>query len=341
MANEKMKITLPYLLYTGDADATFGAKTAEGVLHWCPDQCVAQRTLPGGSLDLGIPTMSLEEAFDAGARTVLIGVTNRGGIYPTQWTDDLVQGLEIGYDIASGLHDRLRDQPALMEAAEKYGRQLHDVRHWTGGPIPLATGEKREGKRALMVGTDCAVGKKFSALAVHRALLEKGANATFRATGQTGVLIAGEGVAIDAVPADFIAGAVEMISPANTADHWDVIEGQASVLHPSFSGVTLGLVHGAQPDAMILCHEPGRKNVRRLSNRPMPSIEETIIAHEQAAKVTNPACKVVGVSLDTHRMSKADAQAAVKQIGAETGLPTTDPIRFGASVLADAILKMT
>ncbi|MEM9422883.1 MAG: DUF1611 domain-containing protein, partial [Pseudomonadota bacterium] len=306
-----MKISLPYLLYTGDADATFGAKTAEGVLHWCPDQCVAQSASPNGSLDLGIKRMSLEEAYAAGARTVLLGVTNRGGIYPAHWTDDLVKALEIGYDIASGLHDRLADQPALNEAAERHGRQLHDVRHWSGAPIPMGTGRNRTGKRALMIGTDCAVGKKFSALAVHRALVKQGANATFRATGQTGVLIAGEGIAIDAVPADFISGAVEMISPDNDESHWDVIEGQASVLHPSFAGVTLGLVHGAQPDAMILCHEPGRKTVRGLDERPLPNITDTIRAHEIAAMVTNRNAKVVGVSLDTHRLPEAEASAAV------------------------------
>lgn len=334
-----MAIVKPYLLFTGDADAQFGAKTAEGVLQWRPDDCVGQHRLEAGTVDLAIPFLSLEEGRAAGARTLLVGVTNRGGVLPDHWIPTLTAALEMGYDLASGLHQKLADIPAL--AAAKGACQLHDVRHWSGDPLPTATGLPRSGQRALMIGTDCYVGKKFTALGVHRAMVARGHKASFRATGQTGLLIAGDGVAIDAVPADFIAGAVEMISPANDPDHWDVIEGQASVLHPTFAGVTLGLVHGAQPDGMILCHEPGRVQVRGLPHRQVPSFAATITAHEAAAAVTNPAAKVVGISLDTHRMDEAAARAAVADAEAQTGLVATDPLRFGADPLVDALLAIT
>lgn len=237
-------IALPYLVFLGDADREVGVKTAQGVLYWRPEQVAGQFRLPGCELDLGIPDMDYEAAVAAGARTVLIGIANRGGILPERWIEPLRQALEAGLDIASGLHQRLSSFPVLKETADRLGRQLHDVRHWSGPPIKLGTGEKRSGKRVLMAGTDCNIGKKYTALAVAQEMRARGLNATFRATGQTGVLIAGQGVAIDAIPADFVSGAVEMLAPANADGHWDVIEGQASVLHPFFGQVTLGLVLG-------------------------------------------------------------------------------------------------
>ncbi len=331
-------IALPYLVFLGDADREVGVKTGQGVLHWRPEQVAGQFRLPGCELDLGIPDMDYETAVAAGARTVLIGIANRGGILPERWIEPLRQGLEAGLDIASGLHQRLSSFPVLKETADRLGRQLHDVRHWSGPPIKLGTGEKRSGKRVLMAGTDCNIGKKYTALAVAQEMQARGLNATFRATGQTGVLIAGQGVAIDAVPADFVSGAVEMLAPANTEDHWDVIEGQASVLHPFFGQVTLGLVLGAQPDVLILCHEAGRAHIRGMPHRPLPSLTATLEAHLAAARINNPAVRAAAVSVNTGQLTPEAAEAALEATRRETGLPATDPIRQGAGVLVDAIL---
>ncbi|MGJ3231077.1 MAG: DUF1611 domain-containing protein [Oceanicaulis sp.] len=330
-------IALPYLVFLGDADRTFGAKTGQGVAFWRPDQCVGQKSMPGCTVDLGLPELDYAAAVEAGAKTLLIGIAASGGRIKPNWIPELVNALEAGLDIASGQHQRLASFPEIKAAAEACGRVLHDVRHFRG-ELPIGTGEKRPGKRVLMVGTDCAVGKKFTALAVEAEMKARGLNATFRATGQTGVLIAGEGVAIDAVPADFISGAVEMLAPANTPDHWDVIEGQASVLHPSFAGVTTGLVHGAQPDVLIICHEAGRTTVRGLEPRPLPSLTRTIEAHLNIARETNSAVRAAALSVNTKGFDEAAARAALSAAAAETGLPATDPVRFGAGVLVDAIL---
>ena len=336
-------IAFPYLLFLGEAGSAekdVGAKTAEGVHFWRPEQCVAQQRMPGCGLDLGLPDMTAEEAAAAGAKTFLLGIANRGGYIAPEWTPYLVAALEAGLDIASGLHHRLTSIPEVRETAERLGRKLHDVRHWSGPPLPLGEGRPRPGKRVLMIGTDCAVGKNFTALALTDELHRRGVKATFRATGQTGTLIAGEGVAIDAVPADFISGAVEMLTPANAPDHWDVVEGQASVLHPSFAGVTTGLVHGSRPDALILCHEAGRTHMRGLSDRPLPSLVETIQAHLSVARVNNRAVRAIGVSLNTRKLDEDSARASLRAAAAETGLPATDPIRFGAEPLADALMTL-
>ncbi|MEM1381766.1 MAG: DUF1611 domain-containing protein [Pseudomonadota bacterium] len=333
-------IEKPYLLYLGDADAGYGAKTAEGLVHWCPDDCLAQSRMPSCEVDLGIPDLSFSEAVAQGARTLVLGVAARGGILPEHWIDHLVEALEAGLNIASGLHDRLTDVPALREAAQKHGRTLHDVRQ-PPKKLPLATGIKRSGKRILMVGTDCAVGKKFSALSIHRGLQHAGAKATFRPTGQTGVLIAGHGIALDAVPGDFISGVAEALSPDADEDHFDIIEGQATVLHPTFAAVTLGLVHGSQPDALVLCHQAEQSMVRGLHPRPLPSMRDSIDAHLAAARVTNPAVKAIGLSINTRRLSTDDeARNYLRRTEQNLGLPACDSVRFGVTPLVEAVLKL-
>ncbi|MGJ3230222.1 MAG: DUF1611 domain-containing protein [Oceanicaulis sp.] len=334
-------IDAPYLLFLGEAGSAahdVGAKTAEGVYFWRPERCVGQNRLAGSNLDLGLPDMTPEAAARAGAKTMIVGVANRGGRISPSWTPTLKAALEAGLDLASGLHDRLSARPDLAELADSLGRKLHDVRHWSGPPLPVGDGVRRAGKRVLIIGTDCAVGKNYTALALEAELKRRSVNATFRATGQTGVLISGAGIAIDAVPADFVSGAVEMLCPENEPDHWDVIEGQASVLHPSFAAVTVGLVHGAQPDAMIVAHEAERTEMRGLPGRETPSLVETIQAHLSVARVTNPGCRAVGVSLNTRRLDEDRARAAIRAAAVQTGLPATDPIRFGAGPLADALL---
>lgn len=331
----------PYLLFLGEAGSAVedvGAKTAEGVYFWRPERCIGQNRFEGSTLDLGLPDMTPQAAAKAGARTLVVGVANRGGRISPAWIPTLKAALEAGMDVACGLHHRLSDQPELAETAARLGRKLHDVRHWSGPPLPVGDGKRRAGKRVLVIGTDCAVGKNYTALAVEAELRRRNVKATMRATGQTGVLISGEGIAIDAVPADFVSGAVEMLCPANDPDHWDVIEGQASVLHPSFAAVTTGLVHGAQPDALILVHEADRAEMRGLPGRPVAGLVETIQAHLSVARVTNSDCRAVAVSLNTRNLDEERARAALLAASVQTGLPATDPIRFGAEPLADALL---
>lgn len=334
-----MAIALPYLLFLGRAHDRLAVKLAVGVQHWRPGNVVGQLRLPGCAADLGVPDMDLEMALAAGARTLLVGVANRGGTLDPEWLPLLQRALEAGFDLANGLHDRLAGIECLASVAARHGRTIHDVRHPTRS-FPIGTGARRSGRRLLTVGTDCSVGKMFTALGIEAEARRRGLPVTFRATGQTGILIAGNGVAIDAVVSDFVAGAVETLCPANSPDHWDIVEGQASVLHPSYGGVTLALVHGSQPDAMVLCHEPHRPHMRGLPHRRVPTLRDTLAAHEMAARVVNPEATVIAVSLNTATLSEDEARAAIVAATAETGLPATDPVRFGAAILVDALVDL-
>ena len=334
-----MKIANPYLLFLGDAHDQLAAKTADGVAQWRPDWCVGQYRLDGCNANLGLPDKTLEQAVEEGAKTLIIGVANRGGRISPAWQQTMVRALELGMDIASGLHNKVADVPIVRETAERLGRNLFDVRH-PDRDFDLGTGAKRPGMRLLTVGTDCSIGKMFTALALEKEMRARGMNADFRATGQTGILIAGSGVSIDAVVADFISGAVEYLSPANSPDHWDVVEGQATVLHPSYAGVTVGLVMGSQPDAMVVCHEPTRPHMRGLPHRPVPSIKETILAHEVCAHVTNPDAKVIGIAVNTSGMAAPEAMAYLRGLEDEFSLPAEDPVRTGTGRLVDRVQEL-
>jgi len=329
-------IETPYLLFLGDAPDQLAAKVAQGIKDWRPDNAVGQLRLDGCKADLGLQDMSLAEAKAAGAKTLVIGVANRGGVISAAWRAVLVEALEAGFDLASGLHNLLRDEPELVAAAQVHGCTLHDVRVPTVA-YPIANGVKRSGKRVLAVGTECSAGKMYTALALDAALQERGVKSTFRATGQTGILITGAGVPLDAVIADFMAGAVEYLTPDNDPDHWDIIEGQGSLFHVSYSGVTLALIHGGQPDALIVCHEPTRTHMRGLPGYKLPSIEAVRDMALELARVANPECKVVGVSINTQHLSDADADAYCAEVEARLGLPTVDPFRHGAARLAEAL----
>ena len=263
-----MAIQHPYLMFLGDAPDQLAAKVANGVAKWRPDWCLGQLRFDGCGADLGLKDMSLEEARDAGVKTLVIGVANRGGIIPDSWKESLLQAMDLGMDLASGLHNKLNDIPEIKSKADSLGRQLFDVRHAIGD-FPIAKGSKRPGKRILAVGTDCSVGKMFTALAVEAEMKKRGMKCSFRATGQTGIFIAGDGVSVDAVISDFISGATEQITPANDPDHWDVVEGQGSLFHASFAGVSLGLLHGSQPDALVMCHVAERDHMRGLPDFPL------------------------------------------------------------------------
>jgi uncharacterized NAD-dependent epimerase/dehydratase family protein len=278
--------------------------------------------------------MGLEEAAEAGAKTVIVGVANRGGLISQAWAETLVKAIELGFDVASGLHAKLVDVPEIGAAAEKHGRTLMDVRHPVRS-FDVASGKKRTGKRLLPVGTDCSVGKMYTALAIEREMQARGLNASFRATGQTGIFIAGDGVSVDAVVADFISGATEWLTPENDADHWDVIEGQGSLFHASYAGVSMGLLHGAQADALVLCHEPTRTHMRGLPDYPLPGLAQCLAANEQAARLTNPAAACIGVAVNTKDLPPGEVSDYLKGVEDELGLPAVDPVATGVGKLVD------
>ncbi len=329
-------IKTPYLLFLGDAPDQLAAKVARGIKDWRPELAVGQYRMEGCNADMGLADMSLTEARAAGARTLVIGVANRGGIISRAWKKVLIAALNEGLDIASGLHNLLNDEPDLVAAARANGAALHDVRV-PAGDYPVANGRPRRGLRCLAVGTDCSVGKMYTAISMEREMRARGLKADFRATGQTGILITGGGVPLDAVVADFMAGAIESITPDNDPDHWDLIEGQGSLFHVSYSGVTMALVHGGQPDALILCHEPTRTHMRGLPDYRQPSLELLRDTAETLARVANPACQAVAISVNTQHLDQDAALRYLAEVESRMGLPTVDPYRQGAARLVDAL----
>ena len=318
----------PYLLFLGDTVEPGYAKTAFGLRDWATDKCVGEFALPSATVSTGLPKLSPWEAHARGARSLVIGVANSGGFIAESWVPALVDALEAGLDIVSGMHARLAQVPRLKAAADKLGRRLIDVRVPPAN-IPIASGLKRSGKRLLTVGTDCALGKKYTALSIARAFEAKGIDSDFRATGQTGIMIAGGGIPMDAVVADFAAGAAEMLSPAAAPDHWDVIEGQGSLLHPVFAGVTLSLLHGSQPDVFVVCHEPTRTRLLGDEEFAVPSVEEIIELTIRLGSRTNPAIRVGGVSFNTSMMREDQALEIIAAESARLGVPVADPMRGG------------
>ena len=329
----------PYLLFLGDVEEAGFAKTALGLRDWAADLCLGELALPGAKVSTGLPSMTPADGVRAGARALVIGVASIGGALMPSWIATLVEALEAGLDLISGMHTPLGAVPQLRAAAERCGRRLIDVRS-PPPSIPIASGRKRTGRRLLTVGTDCALGKKYTALALARAFQARGVNAQFRATGQTGILIAGGGIPMDAVVADFEAGAAELLSPDAPEDHWDVIEGQGSLLHPSYAAVSLGLLHGSQPDVIVVCHEPGRTHMLGLDHYALPSLQETLELNLRLGARTNPMIRCAGISLNTSRLDEARSRQAIEAATRETGLPAADPMRPGKAfeALLDACL---
>lgn len=318
----------PYLLFLGDVTEVGYAKTAFGLRDWAGDRCVGEYALPGARVSTGLPRLTPAEAAAGGARALVIGVANPGGVIPPGWAAVLVEALQAGLDIVSGMHARLDQVPGLAATAQALGRRLIDVRT-PPADLSVATGLPRPGRRLLTVGTDCALGKKYTALAIARGLRARGVDATFRATGQTGIMIAGEGMPIDAVVADFVAGAAERLSPAAAPDHWDVIEGQGSLFHPAYAGVSLGLLHGSRPDLFVVCHQPGRTHVLGHPGTPLPSIEQVVEQTVALGRVTNPDIRCAGVSLNTAGLADADAAVRIDAVAQRLGLAAADPVRGG------------
>jgi uncharacterized NAD-dependent epimerase/dehydratase family protein len=324
----------PYLLYLGNSTDPLSIKTSRGVAEWRPETCVGEYRRADCQLTLGLPHLDFAQAAAKGAKTLILGVANAGGVMGPEMIADVVAALQAGLNVASGLHDRLSAHPDIKSAADAAGLQLFDVRE-PPPRLPIGTGYPRAGRRLLTVGTDCSVGKMYTALALERELLRRGLKASFRATGQTGIFIAHSGVPIDAVIADFISGAAEWISPARDDGGWDIIEGQGSLFHPSFAGVSLGLLHGSQPDAIVMCHEFGRPHTRGLPGRSLPDLETCIEANLTAGRLTNPDIRIVGIAVNTSQMDREDALRACRAIEDRLGLPCQDPVAMGVDRIAD------
>ncbi len=327
-ASAILDLPQPYLLFLGDTTEPGYAKTAFGLRDWAREQCVGELSCSPDAVSVGLPRLTPAEAKVRGARSMVIGVANQGGRILDSWLPSLIEALEVGLDLVSGMHSKLSNSPALVATAERFHRRLIDVRTPPAN-IPVASGRKRSGKRLLAVGTDCALGKKYTALAIARALRQAGIDADFRATGQTGIMIAGRGMPMDAVISDFEAGAAELLTPDAGPDHWDVIEGQGSLFHPAYAAVSLGLLHGSQPDVIVVCHEPGRTHMLGHSHYEVPSIEDTIDLNLRLGRRTNPAIRCGGVSLNTSKLTASEAEQLIARETARLGLPVADPIRGG------------
>jgi uncharacterized NAD-dependent epimerase/dehydratase family protein len=336
------------------ADGDFGpmtSKTANSVIRYRPESVVAvlDRSHAGETakdvLGFGgdIPVVgSMQEGLALRPNAVLIGIAPQGGRLPEEWRAWLGEAVDAGCDLWSGLHTFLADDPMLVEKAKAKGTKLLDLRR-PPPDLPVASGAAKstEALRVLTVGTDCNVGKMTAQLQLIRSLNERGVRTRFAATGQTGIMIEGWGIAVDAVVADFIAGAAERVT-IEGAKNADVVlvEGQGSINHPGYSGVTLGLLHGSAPDAMILCHQTTREYIgdyRRASWLRIPPLSEYVRLYESAANAVHPS-HVIGIALNTYDLDDAAARRACEEAARETGLPATDPVRFDPAPLVDAIV---
>ena len=330
----------PYLVFLGDTrEPLFAQNSVRAAPIGRRERCIGEWSCGDTHITTGYPRVSPRQAREQGARSLVIGVANYGGVIQESWMPSLLEALEAGLDLIGGMHAKLQEIEPLRAAAARLGRRLIDVRIPPAN-IPVANGRKRTGKRLLTVGTDCALGKKYSALALTRAFRGRGVQADFRATGQTGILISGRGIPMDAVVSDFEAGAAEMLSPDSPAQHWDVIEGQGSLFHPSYAAVSLGLLHGSQPDVLVVCHQAGRTHILGKSDYPLPTLEETIDLNLRLGSRTNPDIRCAGVSLNTSRLDDGTARDLMAIHSQRLGMPVADPIRGGAEFerLVDACL---
>ena len=335
MVNEVAK---PYVIFVGDESSPVYTKTGAGIAHWNPDACVGQIRLSPDAADLGLPDMTLDDALAAGARTLVIGIAVVGGAIPATMRAVILEALNRGIDVASGTHDRLADDPEFAAAAASSGATITDIRVPPPG-LPVGKGVKRQGKRLLTVGTDCALGKKYTALALAREMSARGMDATFRATGQTGILISGSGVPIDAVVADFVSGAAETLSPDAPESHWDVIEGQGGILHPGYAAVSMGLLMGSQPDAIVVCTDATRETIVGWPDFPLPSIQDVMDLTVRIGSVVNPAIRVVGISANTSGLEEAQRAEYLRTLSETYGVPAVDSVATGVGAIADVLQK--
>lgn len=325
---------------------TFGAKTAVGLLRYRPDNVVAvlDRQHAGGdlgdilSVGQGVPIVAgVADALSWQPTTLVIGVATAGGIVPPEWRPDVLAAIESGMEVVNGLHQRLGTDRTLADAAAKAGVGIYDIRH-SDRTFEVGCGKARRTKarRVLTVGSDCNVGKMVAGLELTRALQRRGCDARFIATGQTGIMIQGSGVCVDAVLSDFVAGAVEgLVCEQGDADVV-VVEGQGSILHAGFSSAAIGLMHGVMPDCMVLVHAAGRSRFRH-TDMPIPPLGDMVRLYEAIMGPLHPST-VAAVALNCQGMNDVDTKRAIAQVERETHLPTIDCIRSGAEVLADAVM---
>ena len=324
-------------------DAHYG-KTARGVIRYGPHPVVAlldsTRT---GETQEGIPIVgAVEDALPLRPTTALVGVATPGGRFPPEWRELLKNCIAQGLDVENGLHQFIGDDPELSELARRHGVELRDLRK-PPGDLSVPTGENLRvpARIVLTVGSDCAIGKKTVAVELDLEARRRGIRSQFVPTGQTGIAIAGWGIAVDAVVSDFLAGAAERL----VVEGWrrggeDVlfVEGQGSLVHPAYSGVTMGLVHGAAPHAFVLCHLAGSHETEGFPGHPLPPLPELVELHERVSLPARRA-RVEAIALNTRLLDEEEARAAVRAAEEETGLPADDPVRFGAGKLVDALLR--
>ena len=324
-------------------DAHYG-KTARGVIRYGPDPTVVLLdSTRAGEMYAGIPIVgTVADALPFEPTTALVGVATQGGRFPPEWRELLRQTIDAGLDVENGLHEFLADDPELAELAAARGVELRDLRR-PPADLNVPTGENLEIPAwiALTVGSDCAIGKKTVALELDLEARRRGLRSAFVPTGQTGIAIAGWGIAVDAVISDFLAGAAErlVVEGHRRGGELLFVEGQGSLSHPAYSGVTLGLIHGSAPHAFVLCHGAGATEIEGYPGYPLPSLPELVELHERISLPLRPA-RVACLALNTVHLDEDDARAAVAQAAEETGLPADDPVRFGAGTLLDALLAV-
>jgi D-glutamate N-acetyltransferase len=318
-------------------------KTMRGIVQYGPHPVVAilDSTRAGESYE-GIPIVAtVEAALPLEPTTAAVGVATQGGRFPPAWRELLKDSIRGGLDLESGLHEFISDDPELSALAAEHGVELRDLRK-PPADLSVPTGEnlKVPATIVLTVGSDCAIGKKTVAVELDLAARRRGLKSVFVPTGQTGIWIAGWGIAIDAVVSDFLAGAAERLVVEGAARGGELlwVEGQGSLVHPAYSGVTMGLMHGATPHAYVLVHKAGATHTEGYPDHPIPALRELIELHERASLPLRPA-KVVAIALHTGALKEEEARAEIARIEEQTGLPVDDPVRFGADTLLEAVLE--
>jgi uncharacterized NAD-dependent epimerase/dehydratase family protein len=341
-------VSMRYLLLAdGFSGEPLYAKTMRGVLRYRREDVAAilDSTRVGETEDGVSIVGSVEEAMPFEPTTALVGVVTQGGYFPPAWMELLRTCVERGLDVENGLHVFLADDPELCALAEERGVELRDLRR-PPADLSTATGENLsvKGTIVLTVGSDCAIGKMTVSCELDLEARRRGLRSTFVPTGQTGMAIAGWGIAVDAVVADFLAGAAErlVVEGRDRGGELLWVEGQGSLLHPVYSGVALGLYHGSVPHLLVLCHEAGRTEIEGAGGgpHPIPPLRELVELHERLALPARPAL-VAAIALNTRALGDEEARAAVEAAEQETGLPADDPVRFGAAKLVDAVLAAT
>jgi uncharacterized NAD-dependent epimerase/dehydratase family protein len=317
-------------------------KTMRGIIRYGPDPVVAiLDSARAGETHDGIPVVgNVNDALCFDPTVAVVGVATQGGRFPPAWRDLLKSCIAKGLDVESGLHEFLSDDPELVELAARFGSTLRDLRKPPSGlSVPTGANLEIDAKIVLTVGSDCAIGKKTVAVELDREARSRGLESVFVPTGQTGIAIAGWGIAVDAVVADFLAGAAEQLVVEGAARGGKLlfVEGQGSLVHPMYSGVTLGLVHGSAPHAFVLCHVPGSTEIDGSPGHPIPPLGTLVELHERISLPRRPA-PVVCIALNTSRLDEEAAREAIAVAESETGLPADDPVRFGGGKLLDATL---